>query len=96
MKKLILSAIMLALIAGGSLTTTVSAGAPNAESASIVATPNIAYCLTNSDKVFNSGLVLAGIGGGGGVGWAIAAGYGLLATVGVGTGVGAAIIVVGA
>ena len=90
MKKLILSVFMFALIAGASVNST--ANASLAETPGIVASPNLIYCLYNSDAALVSGVALGGLAGGGTIGWLTAAGYGLIASVGIGTGVGAVLI----
>lgn len=90
MKKLILSVFMFALIAGASVGST--ANAPLAETAGIAASPNLAYCLWNSNAALVGGTAVGTLAGGGTIGWLTTAGYGLVASVGIGTGVGALII----
>lgn len=89
MKKLILSVFMFAMIAGASVNST--ANATLAETPGVVATPNLIYCLYNSNAALTGGAVLGTLAGGGTTAWLITAGYGLVACVGIGTGVGALI-----
>lgn len=86
MKKLILSVFMFALIAGASVNSTASA--PLAETPGVVATPNLIYCLYNSNAALAAGSVLGGVAGGAAAGWLVTSGYGLLACVGGATGIG--------
>lgn len=90
MKKLILSVFMFAMIASASVNST--ANATLAETPGVVATPNLVYCLYNSNAALTAGSVMATLVGGGTTGWLIVAGKGLLVSVGVGSGIGAAIL----
>jgi len=93
MKKLILSVFMFALIAGASVNST--ANTPVSETSVIAASPNLVYCLYNSEAALTSGAVLGGIAGGAAAGWLIKAGYGLAVCVGGATGFGALFLAAG-